>query len=69
MRRTPGTNNTVPSFIRLNEFVAQSGLSKKQVKTMILRKEIRARKLNPKRNSPWLIPSSELRRLVEEAAA
>lgn len=69
MHRTSTNNNNGPALIRVAEFAEQSGLSRKQVKTMILQKKLKARKLNVKRNSPWLVLSSELDRLVEEVAA
>lgn len=69
MQRTPNTNNNCPKLIRVAEFAERSGLSKKQVTKMILQKKLRARKLNDKRNSPWLVPATELDRLVEEVAA
>lgn len=69
MQRTPNTNNNCPELIRVAEFAERSGLSKKQVTKMILQKKLRARKLNDKRNSPWLVPAAELDRLVAEVAA
>ncbi|WP_262347263.1 hypothetical protein [Corynebacterium aurimucosum] len=37
---------------------------------LILRGQLKAEKMNPSaRNSPWLIPTSELTRYVEEVAA
>lgn len=56
-------------FLKVAEFVSMTGLEKKQVTRMIHAGDIRARKLTPgKRNSPWLIPSSEASRLLEEVA-
>lgn len=69
MHRTSTNHNNGPALIRVAAFAEQSGLSRKQVKTMILQKKLKARKLNAKRNSPWLVLSSELDRLVEEVAA
>ena len=69
MHRTSTNNNNGPALIRVAEFAERSGLSKKQVTKMILQKKLRARKLNNKRNSPWLVPAAELDRLVEEVAA
>lgn len=69
MQRTPNTNNNCPELIRVAEFAERSGLSRKQVNTMILQGRLKARKLNAKRNSPWLLPATELERLVQEVAA
>lgn len=69
MHRSSTNNTSRPELIRVAEFAERSGLSRKQVKSMILQKKLKARKLNAKRNSPWLVLSSELDRLVEEVAA
>lgn len=69
MQRTPNTNNNCSELIRVAEFAERSGLSRKQVNTMILQGRLKARKLNAKRNSPWLLPATELERLVQEVAA
>ncbi|MEY8577241.1 helix-turn-helix domain-containing protein [Corynebacteriaceae bacterium 6-324] len=63
-------NQAAPALLKVAEFVELTGVSKKAVNSMILRKEIKARKLNPsKRNSPYLIPRSELTRFLDEVAA
>lgn len=60
----------LPKLIKVKEFSDQSGLARKQVIKLILRGQLKAEKMNPSaRNSPWLIPSSELTRYVEEVAA
>lgn len=69
MQRTLDKENTTPQLIRVADFANQSGMSKDQVKMMILQGRIKARKLNGKRNSPWMIPVRELTRVVEEVAA
>ncbi|AHI21578.1 helix-turn-helix DNA-binding domain protein [Corynebacterium phage Colleen] len=64
------TTPKLPAFIRVAEFAHESGFSKKKTISMILSGELRARKLKPGvRNSPWMIPASELTRIYEEVAA
>lgn len=69
MQRTLDKEITTPQLIRVADFADQSGMSRDQVKMMILQGRIKARKLNGKRNSPWMIPVRELTRVVEEVAA
>lgn len=69
MHRSSTNNTSRPELIRVAEFAERSGLSRKQVNTMILQGRLKARKLNGKRNSPWLLPETELERLVQEVAA
>lgn len=64
------TSTNTPALLKVAQFVEMTGIPKKAVTSMILRKEIKARKLNPaKRNSPYLIPRSEMERFLGEVAA
>lgn len=59
-----------PKLVKVAEFAEATGLSRKATKSMILQGRIKAEKLNPgKRNSPYLIPRSEMERFLEEVAA
>lgn len=57
--------------VKVAEAAERTGLSRKQIATMIRTKQIKARKLNPHkaRNSPWLIPETEIARVLQEFAA
>lgn len=57
--------------VKVAEAAERTGLSRKQIATMIRTKQIRARKLNPHKakNSPWIIPEDELKRVLQELAA
>lgn len=64
------TTTGLPKLIKVKEFSDQSGLARKQVIKLILSGRLKAEKMTPgARNSPWLIPSSELTRYVDEVAA
>lgn len=59
-----------PRLLKVAEFSELTGIPRKAIKSMILQGRIKAQKLNPeKRNSPYLIPYSEMERFVEEVAA
>lgn len=60
------SSSTLPKTMRVVDAAEFLGLSKKQVLRMILAREIRARKLSPKRNSPWIIPTAEVERFLDE---
>lgn len=59
-----------PKLLKVAEFSELTGIPRKAIKSMILQGRLKAQKLNPeKRNSPYLIPYSEMERFVEEVAA
>ncbi|WP_313546479.1 helix-turn-helix domain-containing protein [Corynebacterium sp.] len=63
-------NNHLPKLVKVSEFAEATGISKKATTSMILQGRIKAEKLNPgKRNSPYLIPRSEMQRFLDEVAA
>lgn len=64
------TTDILPKLVKVSEFSEATGISKKATTSMILQGRIKAEKLNPgKRNSPYLIPRSEMERFLEEVAA